>query len=143
MNQKNISVARKISKLAVDSAYGLHLTLDGYGCDKAKLSDLNLIFQVLDKLPAAIGMKKIITPYVIPYDGAEKPEDWGISGFVMIAESHISIHTYPEKDYITADVYSCNHFDSDKAVAFLVKAFGIREVNRNEVLRGLKFPKTQ
>ncbi len=141
MNQKNISLVKKIPKLAVDNAYGLHLTLDGYGCDKAKIADINLIFQVLDRLPTAIGMSKITTPYVIPYDGKGKLEDWGISGFVMIAESHMSIHTYPEQGYITADIYSCKHFDVDKAVNFLAKAFGIREMERNEVVRGLKFPR--
>ncbi|MBI2084932.1 MAG: adenosylmethionine decarboxylase [Candidatus Aenigmarchaeota archaeon] len=141
MNQKNVPLVGKTSKLAVQSAYGLHLTLDGYGCDSTRLGDVATVFRVLDKLPSVIGMKKITTPYVIPYDGDKKPEDWGVSGFVMIAESHISIHTYPEKGYLTADVYSCNHFDSDKAIAFLSSAFGIKEVERNEVIRGRKFPK--
>jgi len=142
MNQKNVPVIGKNPRLAVQNAYGLHLTLDGYGCDKAKLGDMALVFKVLDKLPSAIGMKKITTPYVMPYDGDKKPEDWGISGFVMIAESHISIHTYPEKNYLTADVYSCNHFNSDKAVEFLINAFKIKEAEKNEVIRGLKFPRT-
>lgn len=142
MNQKNIQMVAKNSKLAVQNAYGLHLTVDGYGCDKSKVGDMSLVFKVLDKLPSVIGMKKITTPYVMPYDGDKNPEDWGISGFVMIAESHISVHTYPEKNYLTADVYSCNHFDSDKAANFLIRAFGIKEVERNEVIRGLKFPKT-
>ncbi|MBI1971733.1 MAG: adenosylmethionine decarboxylase [Candidatus Aenigmarchaeota archaeon] len=129
--------------MAIQNSYGLHLTLDGYGCDKSKLGNVALVFKVLDKLPSAIGMRKITTPYVIPYDGNNKPEDWGVSGFVMIAESHISIHTYPEKGYLTADVYSCNHFDSDKTVDFLVKAFGVREVERNEVVRGRKFQRSR
>lgn len=142
MNQKNVSLVGKNPILSIQNAYGLHLTLDGYGCDKAKLGNMNLVFRVLDKLPSVIGMKKITAPYVMPYDGDKKPEDWGVSGFVMIAESHISIHTYPEKNYLTADVYSCNHFDSGKAVDFLVKAFGIKDVERNEVVRGLKFPRS-
>ncbi|MBI4177053.1 MAG: adenosylmethionine decarboxylase [Candidatus Aenigmarchaeota archaeon] len=142
MNQKNVPLAGKRSRLDVQNAYGLHLTVDGYGCDKAKLGNMNLVFRVLDKLPEIIGMHKITTPYVMPYDGDKKPEDWGVSGFVMIAESHISVHTYPEKGYLTADVYSCNHFDSDKAVEFLTKAFGISELERNEVIRGLNFPKS-
>ncbi len=142
MEKQKVSVSGGSQKLAVQSAYGLHLTLDGYGCSKEKLADMNVVFNALDTLPSVIGMHKIITPYVIPYDCREKPEDSGVSGFVMIAESHMSIHTYPEKGYITADVYSCKHFDVDKTVAFLVKAFGIREMERNEVVRGLKFPKS-
>ena len=76
--------------------FGPHLMLDGYGCDKKKLQDLNLVYRILDDLPERIGMTKIMPPYVFKYSGV-KPEDWGLSGFVLIAESHVSIHTFPEK----------------------------------------------
>jgi S-adenosylmethionine decarboxylase len=121
--------------------YGPHLTIDGYQCDKEKLSDMMRVFKVLDELPGIIGMTKIITPYVIPYIGL-KPEDWGISGFVMIAESHISVHTYPEKGFVAIDVFSCKQFDVNEAVDYLVKAFGIKDADQHVVQRAMKFPKT-
>ncbi len=67
--------------------------LDGYGCDKDRLTDLNLIYRLLEELPARVGMTKIMPPYVFKYSGL-KPEDWGLSGFVPIAESHISKRTF-------------------------------------------------
>ena len=85
--------------------FGPHLTIDGKKCDKEKLSDLTIVFKALDELPAIIGMTKIMPPYSILYKGVV-PEDWGVSGFVMIAESHISIHTFPEKNYVFIDVFS-------------------------------------
>lgn len=120
--------------------FGPHLTIDGKNCDKAKLSDLTIVFKALDELPAIIGMTKIMPPYSIIYKGVV-PEDWGVSGFVMIAESHISIHTFPEKNYVFIDVFSCKMFDVNKAVDYLVKTFGIKELDKDMVKRGICFPR--
>lgn len=121
--------------------FGPHLMLDGYGCDKAKLQDLNLIYRILDELPTRIGMTKIMPPYVFKYSGL-KPEDWGLSGFVLIAESHISIHTFPEKNFVSVDIFSCKHFDSEFASEYLKKTFGMVKVESKVLDRGTEFPKT-
>jgi len=122
------------------TGFGPHLMMDGYGCDKAKLEDLDLIYRVLDELPPKIQMTRIMPPYVFKYSGL-KPEDWGISGFVLIAESHISIHTFPEKNFVSADIFSCKQFDSDLATAYLKAAFGMTKVETNVLDRGTEFPK--
>ena len=108
---------------------GPHLMLDGYGCDKARLQDLNLVYRILDDLPHRIGMTKIMPPYVFKYSGS-KPEDWGVSGFVLIAESHVSIHTFPEKQFLSLDVFSCKEFDIPRAIASIEKAFGIQKIEK-------------
>lgn len=120
--------------------FGPHLMLDGYGCAKAKLQDLNLIYRVLDGLPARIGMTKIMPPYAFRYSGV-KPEDWGLSGFVLIAESHISIHTFPEKSFVSADIFSCKAFDTELASAHLKSAFGMTRFETTVLDRGAEFPK--
>ncbi|HYM80643.1 MAG TPA: adenosylmethionine decarboxylase [Candidatus Limnocylindria bacterium] len=121
--------------------FGPHLMLDGYGCEKSKLEDLNLIYRILDELPARIGMTRIMPPYVFRYSGL-KPEDWGISGFVLIAESHISIHTFPEKNFVSVDIFSCKSFDTEFASRYLQEAFGMSKVESNVLDRGTEFPKT-
>jgi len=120
--------------------FGPHLMLDGYGCDRAKLEDLDLIYKILDELPAKIGMTKIMPPYVFKYSGA-KPEDWGLSGFVLIAESHISIHTFPEKSFMSVDIFSCKHFDIEFSKRLLAETFGIKKTESNVLDRGTEFPK--
>jgi S-adenosylmethionine decarboxylase len=120
--------------------FGPHLMLDGYGCAKAKLQDLNLIYRILDELPARIGMTKIMPPYAFKYTGV-KPEDWGLSGFVLIAESHISIHTFPEKNFISVDIFSCKAFDTEFASAYLKRAFGMAKFETTVLDRGTEFPK--
>jgi len=122
------------------NGFGPHLMLDGYGCEKAKLEDLNLVYRILDELPARIGMTRIMPPYVFKYSGL-KPEDWGISGFVLIAESHISIHTFPEKNFVSVDIFSCKHFDVELAATYLKSAFGMAKVETTVLDRGTEFPK--
>jgi len=119
--------------------FGLHLMMDGYGCDPALLDDINYIYDFLSDYPAEMAMTKIMPPYVFRYE-ARKPEDSGISGFVLIAESHISIHTFPEKNYLSLDIFSCKPFDVDKAVKAVAKYFKIKKKELNVVNRGQEFP---
>jgi len=123
--------------------FGLHLTLDAYGGNREKLADHNFIKKTLDDLPPILGMHKITRPKVLYYDGGEVPEDCGVSGFIMIAESHISIHTFSAKNFLTADVYSCKVFDTKKTLEFFKKRFDLRDMEVNIVKRGLKFPRSK
>lgn len=127
------------SPSANNEPFGLHLTVDGYGGSYDKLNDMRHCFAFLDKLPAHLQMHKIITPYVIDAPATTPKDQGGISGFVMIAESHISIHTFPDKGFITADVYSCRPFDTEKTIAFFKKSFDLQEVEAQIIKRGLQF----
>ena len=122
------------------SAFGQHLTLDGYGCPADRLADLDLIYRFLDTCPDLIGMTKIMPPYVFKYNG-KVSEDWGLSGFVLIAESHISIHTFPERDYLSLDIFSCKDFDHQQSIRFSIDLFGIGRYEMNLLDRGLEFPR--
>ena len=99
----------------------MHLIIDGYGSDRTILQDQVFLRHMLDTYPTQIGMTKITEPFVFKYDGG-KPEEWGISGFVVIAESHISFHTFVERSFINLDVFSCRDFDTEKAIRHWVKA---------------------
>lgn len=124
----------------VTYGFGQHLMLDGYGCDQKKLMDLNFIYHFLDTYPNEMHMKKIMPPYVLRCDG-KRPEDWGLSGFVIIAESHISIHTFPEKQFLSLDIFSCKSFDAQKAIEHVSKSFHIKEREIRVVDRGIQFPR--
>ncbi|MGE5708417.1 MAG: adenosylmethionine decarboxylase [Bacteroidota bacterium] len=121
--------------------FGPHLMLDGYGCDREQLEDLTLVSSILDEYPAAIGMTKIMPPYVFRYSG-EVPEDWGVSGIVLIAESHIAIHTFPEKGYFSLDIFSCSDFDPEHAVQYIVEKFKATHYEKNVLQRGREFPRS-
>ena len=118
--------------------FGPHLIIDGSRCDTRKLADRILVEQVLNDYPIAIGMTKIGGPYMFEYQ-APDPAYSGVSGLVVIAESHIAIHTFPELDYFTMDIFSCKNFDHEKAIEYIKNAFDVREMDRMLVQRGLSF----
>ena len=123
------------------SEFGLHVTIDASGCNKRKLSSVTLVYDILNKLPDRIGMTKMTLPYVVKWldkfsHGAE-----GISGFVMIAESHISVHTFPDQDYVFMDVFSCKEFDAELVIKHLTEAFEATKYKKNILKRGVDFPR--
>ncbi|MFH1837229.1 MAG: adenosylmethionine decarboxylase [Candidatus Omnitrophota bacterium] len=119
-------------------SFGPHLMLDLRECAEEKLKDLNLVFDILRDLPTQIGMTRITEPYVFPYSGLI-PEDKGITGTVIIAESHISIHTFQEKDYCFVDVFSCKDFDVDFAAEYIINSFESKKYDKHVVNRGRDF----
>jgi S-adenosylmethionine decarboxylase len=124
------------------TSFGPHLTIDAYEVGTNKLGDKNLIYEFLSSLPSKIRMTKIMEPNIISYDGGKKPEDWGISGFVIIAESHISIHTFPAKKYLSIDIFSCKEFDIEEAINTVKNVFSINKIETNFLWHGKEFPKT-
>lgn len=122
--------------------FGPHLLLEGYGAPKEKLQDLGLLGDILDRFPEKLTMTKIMPPYVFKYNGGEVKDDWGISGIVLIAESHIAIHTFPEKGFFTLDIFSCKDFDIRDAVNFVVDELQPKYFDETLVTRGREFPRS-
>lgn len=121
--------------------FGEHLMIDGYGGSCEKLNDKGLVFNLLNELPEKIGMHKLAEPvvYFAPDNNKKDPGGW--SGFVVIAESHISIHTFPTKGFISADVYSCkNGLDIDFIINSFKEAFDLKKIEQNFIERGLEYP---
>lgn len=121
--------------------FGPHLILEAYDCPPELLADLNLVSQTLDNYPSQLDMTKIMPPYVFKYQGAV-PEDWGVSGVVLIAESHISIHTFPDKGFVTLDIFSCRDFDVDAAVEYFCSIFKPERYDKELFMRGREFPRS-
>ncbi len=115
----------------------MHVIVDGFGGDPEQLADENVVRAILDLYPEEMGMTKIAPPTVVHYRGT-KPEDWGVSGYVMIAESHISVHTFPERRLIWVDIFSCTEFEAASVVDDLRRRFGLREMRVNILERGLE-----
>jgi S-adenosylmethionine decarboxylase len=124
----------------MEESFGPHITLDLKNCPKELLSNYNLHFEYLKQLPELIQMTPITQPYVFPYSGLI-PSDKGITGIVVIAESHISIHSFEEKGYSFIDIFSCKDFDIDKAVQITLDMFKPESYEINVVKRGIDFPR--
>ncbi len=116
----------------------MHLVIDGYGGDIDKMWDEDLVRDFLYQYPTSLNMTRITEPHVLRYE-APKSEDSGVSGFVIIAESHISIHTFPRKDYINIDIFSCRPFDHERALDDVKELFQLTEVKTWLLDRGLEW----
>ncbi len=123
--------------------FGPQLVLDLHGCNPKKLKDEVFIRRLLDELPGHIRMTKIQDPQVIYYPGGGEGsfDKGGISGFVLIAESHIAIHTFVEQGHAFIDIFSCKEFDIEKAVKYLTDALEAKKVDKQVFSRGREFPK--
>ena len=121
--------------------FGEHLTIDGYGGDPEKLNSRELVYRVLYELPEALEMHKLADPqvYLAPDTQGKDPGGW--SGFVIVAESHISIHTFPARKFLSADVYSCKcGLNLPFIENYFKEKFGLQETETNFIKRGTKYP---
>lgn len=126
--------------MEIQKNFGAHLTIDGYNGDKGRLNNFELVFKILDELPEKLGMHKIITPYCVIAPPITEKDQGGISGFVMIAESHISVHTFPQKGFVSVDVYTCQgDLDAVKISGYFKEVFALGDLEINKITRGTKF----
>jgi S-adenosylmethionine decarboxylase len=115
----------------------MHLIVDGFGASREMLESEEMIFRFLDEYPSRINMTKVAPPQVFRYCGS-KPEDWGVTGVVIIAESHISIHTFPDRCYVNIDIFSCKDFDPEQAIRDLKDIFEFDKLDTHLLNRGLE-----
>ena len=121
--------------------FGEHLTIDGYGGNYESLNDRGLVLASLNDLPSQLGMEKLSEPEVYWAAGNDLKDPGGWSGFVVIKESHISIHTFPARGFISADVYTCkNGMDQDFIARFFKDQFKLQDLEINFIKRGMRYP---
>lgn len=135
--------ATQFKTIDKSTLFGLHLMLDAYEADPERLADMKRVFNFLNTLPELIQMNKLTAPSVINADATEAGKDpGGISGTVIIAESHISIHTFADKGFFTMDVYSCSNFEDQipKILEYTQKEFKYGYKELQLVTRGAYYP---
>jgi S-adenosylmethionine decarboxylase proenzyme len=124
---------------------GLHIIADLYNCQKGDylLSSGNLRELCVNACTDA-GLT-VLGDHFYQFDGADGTQLGGSTGAVVLAESHLAIHTWPERDGATLDVYVCNYTcdNTGKAEAVyktLIKALKPGEVLVERVQRGRDLP---
>lgn len=123
--------------------FGVHLLFDAYDCDPEKLADKMLLSQLLHDLPTALKMHSLMEPTILEVGELNEKDPGGISGFVLIAESHISFHTFPKRGFVTADIYTCqDKLDTETALGYLKTAFGTNNIDFAIHDRGVSYPQS-
>src|SRR6059058_3104286 len=115
----------------------VHLMLELYGCDRQLLSNEPLIRRVLDEYPAHVDMEKVSPVHLYEIE-TSNPLDAGLSGFVVIAQSHISLHSWPEYGEVDIDICSCKEFSQEDAITFAREIFQTDDVEAHFVVRGTR-----
>ena len=115
----------------------VHLMLELYGCDRHILSDELLVKHVLEEYPARVEMEKVSPVHLYQIE-TSNPLDAGLSGFVVIAQSHISLHAWPEYGEVDIDICSCKEFSQEDAIAFAKQMFQTDDVEAHFVVRGTR-----
>ncbi|MBP7125852.1 adenosylmethionine decarboxylase [Myxococcota bacterium] len=111
------------------NALGRHLVADFHGCT-ADLNDPELVMKGLE------GACEVSGATIISRTGYHF-SPYGVTAVVVIAESHLAVHTWPEYRYAAVDLFTCGtSVDTWKAFEFVKKAFGASRVDLKEIARG-------
>lgn len=110
---------------------GRHLLVEFTGCDIGILDDRSRIETILKEAARRAGATIVNSTF-------HQYNPHGLSGVVVIAESHMSIHTWPEYGYAAVDFFTCGErVDPWKACRYMKEALACRDMFPREVQRGI------
>ena len=110
---------------------GRHLIAEYYGCDRERIDQTEAMREALLAAAAAIGV-------TVVGEAFHRYAPQGVSGVLLIAESHISIHTWPEYGYAAADIFTCGTSFHPQVVAdLLIEKVECQDPYIHEVQRGM------
>lgn len=113
-------------------ALGRHILAEVFGCDRSILDDPGRVERIL--VDAALGAGAEVREVAF-----HKFSPQGVSGVVIISESHLAVHTWPELGYAALDVFTCgDRVDPWEACHAVVAGFGAENVTATETLRGMQ-----
>lgn len=113
------------------NALGRHILAEIYGCDPEILNDRDLIERIMvdSALTAGAEIREV---------AFHKFSPMGVSGVVVISESHLTIHTWPELGYAAVDVFTCgDKINPWDACNYMTERFNASHITATEVKRGL------
>lgn len=108
---------------------GRQLVVELYGCPPELLADRAGVEEAMNRAAAACRMTIVNSVF-------HEFNPYGVSGAVIIAESHLAIHTWPEHGFAAVDVFTCGGVDPEDAAVFLQVALGARQSSISELHRG-------
>lgn len=112
-------------------ALGLHILIEAYNCDTDSLSNPDEIRKAFHEAAELAGMTVVAECY-------KTFEPHGASGMTIVAESHLSVHSWPEFGYAAIDVFTCGaDINLEAAIGRLQSHFQWSHFEQTEIKRGL------
>ena len=124
---------------------GLHIIADLYNCPKGDYLISAAALRALCVTACGAAGLSVLGEHFYQFDGFDKIQAGGATGAVVLAESHLAIHTWPERNGATLDVYVCNVTADNSACAeqlsaALIEALKPADVLMKRVWRGKELP---
>ncbi|OEK09391.1 S-adenosylmethionine decarboxylase proenzyme [Flavivirga aquatica] len=114
----------------MDTFLGHQTTVDFYGCKSDKISSCQFIEDTLLKAARILNLTVVNTTI-------HSFSPIGVSGVIVIEESHIAIHTWPEHNYIAIDFFTCNKsYNLKKGLEWLKEEFKAERLSQEVIKRG-------
>ena len=115
----------------MNNILGVHYLLDFYDCDNRYLSSVSKIKNVMVKA-GKIGNFNVVKKCFHQF----KP--YGVSGVLVLRESHFTIHTWPEYNYAAVDIFLCDtRLSIDNVITYLCKFFSTNNFTIKKINRGI------
>lgn len=112
-------------------ALGIHLLIELTSCNRQKIDNLGYLERIMSDAAEAAGATVLKTAF-------QDFNPQGVSGVVVIAESHLTIHTWPEHGYAAVDIFTCGErVDPWKAAQFVKEHLEASEMQVRDFRRGL------
>lgn len=110
---------------------GIHILAEFLGVDQGKISRVERTREILDRVVSRSGFRAVSSSFY-------QFEPYGVSAVYLLAESHLSVHTWPEYGYLALDIFSCGGEEPAlRAYELLVEEFQPVTVERRIIRRNL------
>jgi len=112
---------------------GIHYLIEFFGCDSEQIDAINFWERILPESVKGTSME-VLHSYFHKFD------PHGITGFLLLSSSHISVHTWPEQKYVACDIFTCaSEEETDLALGRLIDNVSHDRINLEKVNRGFQF----
>ncbi|MEN0050075.1 MAG: adenosylmethionine decarboxylase [Bacteroidota bacterium] len=128
-SKQSISTYSPLPNISHEKAIGTHIILEFYECLPEKLDDAPFLEQTFRQTATVMGAT-ILSSNFHPFSPI------GASGVVIIKESHLTVHTWPEYAYAAIDIFTCGELEIEKGIEYLKNSLTPKKTMRKALVRG-------
>ena len=125
-------INKTIDVIPLPPVLGRHWLIELKECEVATLREVKNVAKIMEGAVAASGATQVESRF-------HQFNPYGVSGVIIIMESHFTIHTWPEYAYAAVDIFTCgDQINTDHAVKYLQEAFSAKQVSTQLIERGVR-----
>ncbi|WAL61907.1 S-adenosylmethionine decarboxylase family protein [Thermocoleostomius sinensis] len=138
VEESALAIAQK-RQTHIAPPFGQSLHVDLYGVSKAICDDLSFCYQLLEDLTNLLNMHKQAPPFIFRSPDDQFPDKAGLSGWVPLIESGMSIHTLTLRRFVSLDIYTCGDLNIEETIAFLYERLQAESHEQHYLVRGVMY----